>query len=243
MERVKPKEQVYNQYTEEDFLVWRTLFNRQMEELTEKASVDFLKAVNDIGFTPDVIPDFIAVNKRLGSLTGWNLITVPCISPADEFFKLLSEKKFTATCWLRKFSELDYLEEPDMFHDVFGHAPLLTNKEYCEFFQALGQIALEHIENPKIILMLQRLYWFTIEFGLIEEKGKLKIYGAGIISSKNETANALNVTSKKHPFDVKSIISQDFRTDILQENYFVIESFSQLENSIADITREISKYK
>lgn len=240
-DRSRPDKQVYSNYTAEDFKVWQTLYNRQYDAVLLNGSKDYIKALEAIKFSPDRIPDFIEVNQLLNKLTGWQLNTVPCISPPQTFFKLLSEKRFTATCWLRSFAELDYIEEPDMFHDVFGHAPLLTNSDYVLFFKAIGEMGVKHINNEKVILMLQRLYWFTIEFGLIREDGAVKFYGAGIISSKSETAHAFNPQSIKHDFDVAEILSHPFRTDIIQEEYYVIESFSQLSDSIAEIEREILK--
>jgi phenylalanine-4-hydroxylase len=137
--------------------------------------------------------------------------------------------------------ELDYLEEPDMFHDVFGHVPLLSNKAYTDFFEAISHIALRHINNPRAIELLGRIYWFTIEFGLIREAEKLKIYGAGIISSFGETKNCLLDSTTKHEFNVSQIFDTDFRTDILQDRYFVIESFDQLYQSIPEIENELLK--
>src|SRR5688500_15430728 len=183
MNRIKPAEQVYSNYSKEDLAVWEILYSRQMNTLSQYASKDYLQAVEVIGFRKDRIPEFVELNQRLAALTGWKIITVPGICPPAEFFRLLSQKTFTCTCWLRTMEELDYLEEPDMFHDVFGHVPLLTNPDYCEFFQALGNLALEHIDDKDMIDMLERLYWFTIEFGLIRQEGELKIYGSGIISS------------------------------------------------------------
>lgn len=236
--RIKPTEQIYSNYTTEDFLVWNVLFSRQMHALSASASKDFLHAVETIGFHEDEIPDFKKVNERLGTLTGWKIITVPGICPPAEFFQLLAQKKFTCTCWLRKMEELDYLEEPDMFHDVFGHVPLLTNPVYCNFFQALGELALEHLDDQDIIDMLERLYWFTIEFGLIKQEGELKIYGSGIISSIGETKHALG-DSRKHAFDADKIMDHPFRTDIMQDDYYVINSFEQLVASLPAIRRKL----
>ena len=241
MERIRPLKQIYGDYTKDDFMVWKTLFNRQMESINKYASVDYIKSLKDIGFTADKIPDFKEVNARLQKYTGWSLYSVPCISPPAEFFQLLSEKKFTATCWLRSPAELDYIEEPDMFHDVFGHAPPLTNSDYCSFFKAMGDIAIKHINNENIITMLQRLYWFTIEFGLISENNEWKIYGAGIISSKGETQNALGHKAKKRPYNVAEIMQHAFRNDVIQEEYYVIDSFAQLKNSITQIEKEIER--
>ncbi len=199
---MRPTKQIYANYTEEDFQVWKTLFNRQMEQLQTNVIDDYLKSLDKVGFTDSKIPDFIDLNKKLTDHTGWSLETVPNISAQKDFFNLLAQKKFTATCWLRTMAQLDYLEEPDMFHDVFGHTPLLSNKTYCDFFKKIGEIALKHIDNAEVIEKIGRIYWFTIEFGLMREKGKTKIYGAGIISSKGETQHALSNKPEKIDFDI-----------------------------------------
>lgn len=236
---MRPTEQIYTNYTKEDFLVWETLFTRQMDTLSTHASNDYLNAINQIQFNRNQIPDFIEVNKILNASTGWGLTTVPNISPPKLFFEFLTKKQFTATCWLRTMAQLDYLEEPDMFHDVFGHAPLLTNHNYGNFFQELGRLAVTHEGNDEIINRIGRLYWFTIEFGLIKESDRLKVFGAGIMSSRSESAHALSHNSKKLDFDVGKIMNTDYRTDILQSQYFVIDSFEQLANSIEEINKEL----
>lgn len=237
---MKPNVQIYENYTTEDFLVWETLMNRQMSLLQGTVSKSFLDAIDVISFKPNEIPDFKKVNAVLTDTTGWEILTVPGLCPPKDFFQFLGNKKFTSTCWLRNLNQLDYIEEPDMFHDVFGHQPLLTNKEYCNFFQKLGALAVQYAGNETIIQQIERLYWFTIEFGLIQEEGKLKIYGAGIISSKGETLHALGNDSVKTPFDLQRVLNHQFRNDVIQNEYFVIDSFDQLvaalpefENSIA----------
>lgn len=236
---VRPSEQIYGNYSQEDFAVWKTLYNRQNELLEKKASSEFLNALKIIGFSADKIPDFKQIKSALQPLTGWQLETVPNISEQKDFFQFLSEKKFTATCWLRTMEQLDYLEEPDMFHDVFGHVPLLSNTYYTNFFEAISHIALEYINNPEAIKLLGTVYWFTIEFGLIREAGELKVYGAGIMSSFGETKNSLSDKTEKYDFDVSSIFDADFRTDILQDKYFVINSYEQLYSSIPEIRNEL----
>lgn len=233
----RPNSQIYSDYTDEDFRVWKILFDRQMDILSQTVSRNYLDALKIVNFRNDKIPDFNEVNSTLNDLTGWNLHVVPNISPQKEFFKYLSEKKFTATCWLRSFEQLDYIEEPDMFHDVFAHVPLLSNTAYCNFFKGISDIALEHIDDPKAIELLGRIYWFTIEFGLIRENDKLKIYGAGIISSNGETKHCLSNECEKLNFDVNKIMSTNFRTDILQDKYFVIDSFDQLYNALPEIRK------
>jgi phenylalanine-4-hydroxylase len=181
------------------------------------------------------------MNGILQKQTGWGLHTVPNISAQPEFFNLLSKKKFTATRWLRSKQQLDYLEEPDMFHDVFAHPPLLSNYAYCKFFKAMGNLAMKHINNPVIIEKLGRLYWFTIEFDMIYENRNMKVYGAGIISSSEETKNALSNKVKKFDFSIEKVFNTDFRTDILQDKYFVIDSFEQLLDAVPQIENAVEE--
>ncbi len=235
--KTRPTSQIYSDYSSNDFLVWETLFNRQMKTLQPIVSQEYLNALDAVNFSADKIPHFEEVNELLKARTGWGLQVVPNISPQKIFFEFLSQKKFTATCWLRSMEQLDYLEEPDMFHDVFGHVPLLSNHAYVDFFKGIGDLASKHIDNPKAIVMLGRVYWFTIEFGLIHENNRLKIYGAGIISSMSETKHCFNEQAKHLDFDVQTIFNTDFRTDIIQDNYFVIESFQQLYSSLPEMER------
>ena len=238
---IRPTTQIYSDYTQEDFKVWKTLMLRQLAILNPIVSEEYLKALVRVNFNAEKIPDFNEVNDTLSKLTGWGLHVVPNISPQKEFFEYLSVKKFTATCWIRTFEQLDYIEEPDMFHDVFAHVPLLTNESYSHFFKGISDIALEHINDPTAVMLLGRIYWFTIEFGLIREKNQLKIYGAGIISSNGETKHCLSDASEKIEFDVRKILNTDFRTDILQDKYFVVDSFDQLYNALPEIKNELEK--
>ena len=239
--KTRPTTQVYNNYTSQDFLVWKTLFNRQMEILKPIISAEYLKALEVVKFTSDKIPDFEEVNNLLIPITVWGLQVVPNISPQKEFFEFLSQRKFTATCWLRSMEQLDYLEEPDMFHDVFAHVPLLSNQSYVNFFKGISDIALKHIDNQRAIELLGKIYWFTIEFGLIKENNQLKIYGAGIISSKGETDCCLSNKVVHQSFDIQTIFNTEFRTDILQSTYFIIDSFEQLYNSLPEIEMLLQK--
>ncbi len=231
----KMLQQNYAAYTEEDFLVWKTLFERQMINLSNTATSAYLEGINKIGFSAGRIPDFREVNKALGSLTGWSLQAVPGIIPEKEFFELLHQKKFSASTWLRKMSQLDYLEEPDMFHDVFGHVPLLTNPYFCGFFEKLSHIALKHSNNARVIEMLGRIYWFTVEFGLIREKEGLKIYGAGIMSSAGETKFCVSDKPAHLPYNARKVMNTAFFNDRIQDKYFVIDSFEQLYESVGEI--------
>jgi phenylalanine-4-hydroxylase len=238
---MRPTEQIYSNYTSEDFEVWKTLYNRQMEILRPSVASSYLEALDTVNFRANHIPDFKEIDTVLGRTTGWAMEVVPNICPQKEFFQFLSAKKFTATCWLRTMAQLDYLEEPDMFHDVFGHVPLLSNQAYCEFFRGISNIALEFIDNPKAIEILSRIYWFTIEFGMMREQGEVKIYGAGIISSHGETLNCLSRQTAKFNYDVWQILHTDYRNDIIQDKYFVMDSFDQLYNSLPEIRSCLAK--
>lgn len=233
--------QHYEKYTEEDFRVWKTLFERQMKILPRVASAEYMDALHTVGFNAHEIPDFRKVNKILKAYTDWKLTVVPNIIPNEKFFPLLSDRTFSATTWLRKMSELDYLEEPDMFHDVFGHVPLLSNPTFCAFFKGLADIAMKYLYNPKAIEMLGRMYWFTIEFGLIKEGGQLKIYGAGILSSHGETKYCLSDQPKHLPFDVEKILHHDYDNMKIQDTYFVINSFEQLFRSLPEIEEIVER--
>lgn len=234
-------QQIYSNYTEEDQQVWKILFNRQMENLKDTATTAYLEGIERIRFRADKIPDFREVNALLAEQTGWGLEAVPGIIPQKEFFELLNQKKFSASTWLRKMSQLDYLEEPDMFHDVFGHVPLLTNGYFCRFFEELSQIALKHIRNERVVEMLGRIYWFTVEFGLIREKGKVKIYGAGIMSSAGETKFCLSDQPKHLPYDAWKVMNTPFFNDRIQETYFIIDSFEQLYGSVEEIGKLVER--
>jgi phenylalanine-4-hydroxylase len=237
----RPTSQIYSNYSDHDLLVWQTLYDRQMNILTPNVSAAYLNALKTIQFTRERIPHFGEIAEILAPLTGWSLEVVPNIAPPQIFFQFLSKQKFTATCWLRSMEQLDYLEEPDMFHDVFGHAPLLSNQAYVDFFKGMSDIALRHLDDQWKIDVLSRLYWYTIEFGMIREDHQLKIYGAGIISSKGETEHCLSPQTKHLPFHVETIMNTPYRTDVLQDKYFVIDSFEQLYHSLPDIEAFLSQ--
>lgn len=236
----RPHKQIYSAYTSEDFLVWKTLYKRQMDILHTTVSKSYLEAVNTVGFVDYKIPDFSEVNSIFKNTTEWGIEVVPNICPDARFFECSANRIFTSTCWLRSMNQLDYLEEPDMFHDVFGHMPLLSNENYANFFSDFGKIAMRFIDNPEAIQLLSRVYWYTIEFGLIKENDAFKIYGAGIISSFGETKHAIDSATTKLPFDVEMIIDTPYRTDIIQDKYFVIDSFEQLYSSLPQIERSVA---
>ena len=231
--------QEYSNYTEEDQRVWKILFDRQMPNLFDVATEEFTLGVERVNFTGDRIPNFEQTNKVLKTLTGWEIYAVPGIVEDDLFFDLMANKKFPATTWVRKMSELDYLEEPDMFHDVFAHIPLLSNQAFVDFLQAISKFGQEWIDDEWAIHLLSRIYWFTIEFGLIREQGEVKIYGAGILSSSGETKFSLSDEPEHFEFDVDQILDTPYRKDQMQDKYFIIDSYEQLYESIPLIKEKI----
>ena len=233
--------QEYKNYTTEDFEVWKILYERQMPILKEVVAKEYLHGINKIEFTADKIPDIEETNSLLKNQTGWELVVVPGIIKEPDFFTLLSQKKFPATTWLRKKEQLDYLPEPDMFHDVFGHVPLLTNFHFTEFFQNIGLLGVQHLQNEKIIAMLGRLYWFTIEFGLIKTNQAIQIYGAGIISSSSETKFSLSKEPKHLLYNATTIMHTPYENDHIQDTYYIVDSFEQLYHSINEIKSEVEK--
>lgn len=233
--------QNYAAYTPEDQEVWHILMHRQMQSLPGKASYAYLAGIDTVGFSTGRIPDFTETNALLMQATGWQLVAVPGIVDDDVFFQLLSERKFPATTWLRPKSSLDYLEEPDMFHDVFGHVPLLAEPAFAAFLEKLGKIALPLLHDAKAIHLLSRLYWFTVEFGLIQEEGQVRIYGAGILSSFGETTYSLRLQEQKpehHPFALDQVLRTPYRKDAMQTEYFIINSYDELYESLEHLNLE-----
>ncbi|BDD09953.1 hypothetical protein FUAX_23850 [Fulvitalea axinellae] len=229
--------QIYENYTPADFEVWSLLYKRQEEVLKERASKEYLSALKSIEFSEKSIPRFTDTNKILDKATGWGIHVVPGLIPPGDFFELLAQKKFCSSTWLRKPEQLDYLEEPDMFHDTFGHVPLLVNPFYASFMKAIGEVGIKYTDNHDALTMLQRLYWFTIEFGLIREEGELRIYGAGILSSPQESVYSLSDKPEHREFDIEPVFDTPFYKDRLQTCYYIIDSYEQLYNSVGQIDK------
>jgi phenylalanine-4-hydroxylase len=224
--------QVYECYSKEDHEVWKILFERQKDNLKDKACsiyYDCLEMAESV-LHAEAIPEFSQLNKALFAATGWTIEVTPGLIPASEFLLLLSERKFPSSTWLRRMDQLDYLEEPDMFHDIFGHVPMLFDTGYADFIHKLGLLGLKLKDHPLAIERLERFYWHTVEFGLIKEKGENRIFGAGILSSFGET-NQLHKgrNCKFQDFDVEAIVSKAFRKDIMQGLYFASESLEQMQ--------------
>jgi phenylalanine-4-hydroxylase len=215
-------------YSAGDHRVWSTLYERQCDLLAPRACDAFLKGLGALDLNSGGIPEFAAINPKLESLTGWRVIAVPGLIPDAAFFDLLAHRRFPAARFIRDPRALDYLSEPDIFHDVFGHVPMLTDPVFADYMQAYGEgglraLGLDHLRH------LARLYWYTVEFGLMRSASGLKIYGAGIASSAAETVFALEDPSpNRFAFDMLRVMRTRYRIDDFQQSYFVIPSLDAL---------------
>jgi len=220
-------------YTPTEHDTWKRLLAKQESLLEGRACRPFIDGVRDIAFPKDRIPSLSEVSQRIEKHTGWKLIRVDGLVRSPEFFGLLSRRIFPSTDFIRKPEDLDYTPAPDMFHDLFGHAPLLTNPDFTEFFEAFGHIGARAYRNHpdpehEIHKRLSRIYWYTVEFGLIRTSSGLRAYGSGSCSSPQELQFCVSDQCRHHPFDVDVIAARDYDIWKLQEDVFVIESFPQL---------------
>ncbi len=226
-------EQDWDSYTTEDHSVWGVLYERRMRDLEHNGSRLFLEGANAIGLRPDRVPDLRDVNRLLAERTGWSAVPVSGFLPPRQFFDCLALGRFPTTVKVRPRAQLDYLPEPDIFHDVFGHVPLHANPEFAGFLRRFGEIAAAST-TPEAVERMARLFWFTVEFGLIREAGKTRVYGSGLISSAGDCANALSDNCERLPFSLGAVMAQPYVIDRLQDVLFVVDSFQQLFESLDD---------
>ena len=237
--------QHWGHFTADEHAVWDLLFARQQEALAGRAVAAFAEGLDVLRLSRPGIPEFGELNARLGERTGWTVVAVPGLVPDDVFFEHLRHRRFPAGNFIRRRDQLDYLEEPDVFHDVFGHVPLLANPEVADFMQKLGELGLAAME-VEALHRLARLYWYTVEFGLARENGALRIYGAGIVSSFGESRFALESPAPNRiAFDLARVLQTEYRTDSFQKSYFVIDRFEELLGLVerADIARLDAKLR
>jgi phenylalanine-4-hydroxylase len=221
-------EQKWRDYTEKEHAIWRLLFERQRRLLVGRACREFLEGLAALGVAAGGIPDFQRLSDVLDAATGWRIVAVPGLVPDDVFFAFLARRRFPATCFIRRRDQLDYLQEPDVFHDVCGHVPLLINPVFADYMQAYGQGGLKAL-NLGHLQRLARLYWYTVEFGLIDTPEGLRIYGSGILSSTGESVYCLDdPRPRRVRFDLRRVMRTRYRIDDFQQTYFVIDDFQQL---------------
>jgi phenylalanine-4-hydroxylase len=237
-------EQNWQDYSEEEHAIWRLLFERQQRLLVGRACREFLDGLGALGVAADGIPDFRRLTEVLDAATGWRIVAVPGLVPDDVFFANLARRRFPSTCFIRRRDQLDYLQEPDIFHDICGHVPLLMNPVFADYMQAYGEgglkaLGLGHLQH------LARLYWYTVEFGLIATREGLRIYGSGILSSAGESVYCLeDPRPNRIRFDLRRVMRTRYRIDDFQQTYFVIDNFQELFDAtrpdFAPIYREIA---
>ncbi|WP_174287353.1 phenylalanine 4-monooxygenase [Sphingomonas bacterium] len=221
-------DQQWDRYTPEEHATWDTLFARQAKLLPGRASNAYLRGLDVLKLSKPGIPDFAELNDRLAGLTGWQVVAVPGLVPDDVFFDHMANRRFVAGNFIRRPDQLDYIQEPDVFHDVFGHVPMLADPVFADYLAAYGRGGQRAI-GLDALQYLGRLYWYTVEFGLIAAPEGLRIYGSGIVSSFAESQFALDDPSPNRiAFDLARVMRTEYRIDDFQQNYFVIPSFDEL---------------
>ena len=226
--------QGWDRYTDEEHRTWNTLYERQVKLLPGKAEQSFLDGLEALDLGHGGIPNFEAMSDELESLTGWRVVAVPGLVPDEVFFDHLANRRFPAGNFIRRADQLDYLQEPDVFHDVFGHVPMLTNPVFADYMQAYGKGGLRSLDSG-CLKNLAALYWYTVEFGLVQTDDGLRIYGAGIVSSASESVFSLKDPSPHRlKFDLERVMRTDYRIDDFQQTYFVIDSYEDLFHATVD---------
>lgn len=221
-------DQYYDRYTQDDHAVWSKLMERQLRILPGRACREYMGAFKAMDMPLDRIPRFDDYSDMLMKASGWQIVAVPGLIPTQDFFKHLSEKRFPVTHWIRSKSQMDYLQEPDLFHDFQGHVPLLMNPIFANYMEAYGRGGLKALSLGTLD-NIARLYWYTVEFGLIKNEDGLRIYGAGILSSKTESIFCLESSSPNRiAFNLRRLLRTDYRIDDFQETYWVVDNFEQL---------------
>ncbi len=225
-------EQDYSRYSPEEQDLWKRLYARQSALVPQYACNEFIDSLNTLNFGAG-IPHFDEINARLQPATGWTLVAVPGLLPDDVFFTHLANRRFPVSVWLRSPEEFEYIVEPDIFHDFFGHVPLLFNKVFADYLEAYGKGGVK-AKGLNALDYLARLYWYTVEFGLIRTRNGLRTYGAGTLSSAGELSYCIsNPKPNRIRFDLLRVMQSKYKIDTFQETYFVIDSFTELFNATA----------
>ena len=224
--------QHWERFGAEEHRVWDTLFARQRRKLAGRAVAAFERGLDTLRLSRSGIPDFDDLNERLFARSGWTVVAVPGLLPDEIFFAHLARRQFPAGNFIRPATSLDYLEEPDVFHDVFGHVPLLADPWFADFVQRLGEEGLKAVAQGTLAAF-SRLYWYTVEFGMALEEGALRLYGAGLASSFGEAAYALDSAKPERlPFDLGRVLGTPYRSDTFQPRYFVLDGMDALRTEI-----------
>jgi phenylalanine-4-hydroxylase len=222
-------DQHWDRYGAHEHAIWKTLFHRQAAILPGRAAREFLDGMGTLDLVADAIPNFEKLSDSLEKATGWRVVAVPSLVPDAIFFDHLANRRFPAGQFIRRADQLDYIEEPDVFHDVFGHVPMLAHPVFADYMEAYGKGGQRALAEFGRLKNLARLYWYTVEFGLVDSPEGLRIYGSGIVSSRAESIYAVESPSPNRiGFDLERVMRTDYRIDDFQESYFVISSFEEL---------------
>jgi phenylalanine-4-hydroxylase len=234
-------EQRYEDYTAEQHAVWGELVRRRRPQIEAYACRAYLEGYNIIGLADDRLPSLSAISSRLKPRTGWSTTPVSGFLPSDAFFEMLDARMFPTTTWLRSRESLGYTPEPDIFHDVFGHVPMHAHPVFADFLQHYGSVC-ARIKDKETLERLGRLFWYTVEFGLIREGGKVKVYGSGVISSQNECTNVIEGGCEVRDFNLDEVLATPVRVDQIHHLLFTIESFEQIYEAMREAeTRVLAK--
>lgn len=230
-------------YSEEENKIWAFLYERQMKIIENRACDEYFDGLAKLNMSADRIPQLPEINKVLNETTGWGVAPVPALINFETFFNLLADKKFPVATFIRSWEELDYLQEPDVFHEIFGHCAMLTHPHFAEFTHKYGQLGQAASKEDRVFLA--RLYWFTVEFGLMQTAKGLRIYGGGILSSKGETVYSLeDEKAERQPFALLDVLRTPYRIDIMQPLYYVIDDLSDLhELTQVDLMAKVQEAK
>ena len=229
-------EQIWDSYSETDHATWSQLLNQIKPALEGRACSSYLKHLQQLNFD-QFIPRFTDINAQLAEKTGWKIVAVDGLLSDADFFTHLAHRQFPVSWWIRSQHQMDYLPEPDLFHDLVGHVPMLFEPQYAQAVELFGKKALSLLRiDPPLVLPLARLYWFTVEFGLIQEKHHTRIMGAGILSSKGESEFSLDPSTPRQILDIEKAIRSDYRIDQYQDSYFVAKSLEQVFQAIDSMT-------
>ena len=231
--------QNYGAYTPEEHAVWAELVHRRTPQIQEYACAEYLEGYEIIDIREDRIPNLAEISSRLRPRTAWSTTPVTGFLPARAFFEMLSLRHFPSTTWLRKRDSLEYTPEPDIFHDVFGHVPMHAHKVFADFLQYYGQLCLA-AEDEHVLEKLGRLFWYSVEFGLIRQNGKLKIFGSGVISSHGESTSVIEGKIKVEPFDLDRVLATPVTVDEIHDVLFAIDSFDQMYEALMETERRLT---
>ena len=226
-------QQDYSAYSEEQHSVWSELVGRMMPELEKHAAQAYLEGFEIIGLQRDRLPNLAAISARLGPRTGWSSTPVSGFLPAPAFFEMLASRLFPTTTWLRSKESLEYTPEPDIFHDVFGHVPMHAYAVFADFLEQYGRVC-AGIEDAAMLEKLGRLFWYTVEFGLVRERGEIKVYGSGLISSHAECRNVMEGHCAIRDFSLDEVLNTPVKVDELHKLLFAVSSFEEVYEAMRE---------